>query len=174
MVLLKITSFWDHHHWLLASCVNQTLNTWVKLPGTQESTTYLNHLTFYNVRLPWSSSHADPWWISLLHALVSVWVRVLVCVCVCVCVWLVFFCEENLKNRLLFSHNEKIKTCKNFLICNPNYTYTRIQDISFHFQRPQPKEQQEKENNLYILQFMVSSQLESTREHLGKSSAGRI
>lgn len=35
--------------------------------------------------------------------------------------------------KILFSHNEKIKTCKNVLICNPNDTYTRIQDNSMSF-----------------------------------------
>lgn len=38
-----------------------------------------------------------------------------------------------IKDNKVFSHNEKIKTCKNILICNPNYTYTRIQDISMSF-----------------------------------------
>lgn len=79
-------------------------------------------------------------------------------------VWCLTHWKKNIQ-KFLFSHNKKIKTCKNVLICNPNYTYTRIQDISMSFSETTAKRTTREKYNLYMFQFTVSSQLKSTREH---------
>lgn len=89
----------------------------------------------------------------------------LLSVCVLVCGGLMFNSLEKKIQKFLFSHNKKIKTCKNVLICNPNYTYTRIQDISMSFSETTAKRTTREKYNLYMFQFTVSSQLKSTREH---------
>lgn len=97
------------------------------------------------------------WMSRLFQSLLSV--RVLVCGA------LMFNSLEKNIQKLLFSHNKKIKTCKNVLICNPNYTYTRIQDISMSCSETTAKRTTREKYNLYMFEFTVSSQLKSTREH---------
>lgn len=79
-------------------------------------------------------------------------------VCVGVCVTGVEPIAKK-SGKILFSHNEKIKTCKNVLICNPNYTYTRIQDISMSFSETTAKRTTREKNTIctyFSLQWVAS------------------
>lgn len=63
---------------------------------------------------------------------------------------------NDLKNTV--KYNEKIKTCKNVLICNPNYTYTRIRDISMSFSETTAKRttrERESEKNTVCTYFSL-------------------
>lgn len=75
-----------------------------------------------------------------------------------VCVRVYLMCLQNIR-KILFSHNEKIKTCKKCLICNPNYTYTRIQNISMSFSETTAKRTTREKNTIctyFSLQWVAS------------------